>query len=363
MKVVAGPALVALVLALPTTARALRELAETFGNAPVANQRGWAEGVVDVVNLQSRVYWYLVSGPRPSDRNDYFFYRGNADALNEALRKYALVKGGARRLILLPAPGQTQSLRGKPVAFDWRFHVSTGTGQAGTKGGHAVMTVYVNAARPPRPSEAQRKRIGQWLRDLDSATFRIREKARKELQTLGSAARPFLRAALKTRPTLEARRQIEALLDRLRDLDVSALEVPKGVAVIGVDDLLATYLQGLKDADLDVCRVADRQLSLLASCSDQVVPALAELLRKGRHAYVRHWAAAALARVGVKARSALPALKAGLDDPDRNFRRTFQAAIDQINKARDRPEPEEVVKKRRAILKDIQEFKKAAGGK
>jgi hypothetical protein len=317
-----------------------------------------------VVNLQSRVYSYLVDGPVPPIRNDYFFYRGNAQAVNEALRRYGRVQDDVRQLILLPGPGQAQSLRGQPIAFDWRLHVPIGISRGASKREHAVLTVYVNAARPPRPSEAQQKRIEQWLRDLDHATFRTREKARKELEKLGSAARPFLRAALQARPALEARRQIEALLDRLRDFDVSALEVPKGLTVLGVDDLLATHLKGLQDADLDVCRVAVQGLTLLAPYSDRVVPALTGLLKKGsRHAYVRYWAAAGLARVGFKARSALPALKAGLDDPDRNVRQAFQAAIDQINKAKDAPETEAAVKKRRAILKDIKEFKKAAGGR
>ena len=57
------------------------------------------------------------------------------------------------------------------------------------------------------------------------------------------------------------------------------------------------------------------------------------------------------------ARSALPALKAGLGGPDANVRTAFQSAINQIEKAK--PEPGEEVKKRIAILKDLDELQKA----
>src|SRR5947209_17359605 len=92
MKIPAGTTLVTLFLALPATAFALGE--ERFGNAPAVKQPDWASGVLDVVNLDSRVYSQWVNG------NENFFYRGNARALNEALRKYAAVKDDVRRLIL-----------------------------------------------------------------------------------------------------------------------------------------------------------------------------------------------------------------------------------------------------------------------
>src|SRR6516162_10429648 len=101
MKTVAGVIVVGLLLALPATALALAT--ETFGNAPAVKQPDWAEGVLDVVNLKSRVYSQWVNG------NENFFYRGDAQALNEALRKYAAVKADVRQLILLPGSGKTMT--------------------------------------------------------------------------------------------------------------------------------------------------------------------------------------------------------------------------------------------------------------
>src|SRR5437762_5661973 len=117
MRTAAGTAVLTLVL-LPATALALAE--ERFGNAPVVSQPDWAEGVVDVVNLKSRVYSYWVNG------NENFFYRGNAQALNAALRQYAAVKSDVRQVILLPGAGKTHSFERKPIAFDWQLHVPSG---------------------------------------------------------------------------------------------------------------------------------------------------------------------------------------------------------------------------------------------
>src|ERR1700678_4556702 len=98
MKIGASLLLTTLVLAFPSVVLALGQ--ESFGNTPVANQPEWVKGVLDVVNQESRVYSMWVNG------NENFFYRGNAQALNEALKKYRAVEtGGARRLILLPGTG------------------------------------------------------------------------------------------------------------------------------------------------------------------------------------------------------------------------------------------------------------------
>jgi HEAT repeat protein len=127
-----------------------------------------------------------------------------------------------------------------------------------------------------------------------------------------------------------------------------------------VDDLLAVHLSGLKDPDATVCAMAVQDLSTLASYSDKVVPALTTMLSNDKKEYVRRVAAACLACLGAQAKSALPALKAGLDDPDANLRTAFQTAIDQLETSRTAPTPDDEIKKNLLILKDINEFKKAA---
>jgi len=61
------------------------------------------------------------------------------------------------------------------------------------------------------------KRVTRLLTDLDDDDFQVRSQAQKELKEMAEAAEPFLRQALKDRPTLEARRRMEDLLGRIED--------------------------------------------------------------------------------------------------------------------------------------------------
>jgi hypothetical protein len=346
MKIATITALLTLLFAFPSTVLALGM--ETFGNAPAAKQADWAEGVLDVVNLKSRVYSRWING------NENFYYRGDARALNETLRKYAAVKADVRQVILLPGSGKTQSFGGKPIDYDWKLHVPSGIYKAVAKRIHAVMTVYISARKPKPPRD--KKKIKQWLRDLASDTFETREKATRELEKLGRDVKPLLREALKGRPELELRRRIEGLLQKLPGIDVDDLEVPKGVTLVSVDDLLGVHLKGLQDANSTACAMAIHDLSDLASYSDRVVPALTEMLAKEKNEYVRRVAASCLVHIGVKARPAVSALKEGLKDSDANIRKEFQSAIDRIENARDKPGQEDEIKNKLSILQEITAF-------
>jgi hypothetical protein len=350
MKTFASATLVtALLLALPAPAFALAT--ETFGNAPMVNQPDWAVGIIDVVNLKSRVYSFWVNG------NETFFYRGNAQDLTEALQKYAAVKDDLRRLILLPGPYKTQSFDRKPIPFDWQLNVPGGIYKVVSKRKHPVMTVYVGALKP-RPLD--RKQVEQWLRDLTSESFKTREQATQELRKLGQDAKPFLREALKAvpSPSLEARLRIEALLEKVRDLDVTDLEIPKGIAVLSVDEMVAAGLEELQDPEYMVRALAIHDLCSLAPYSDRVVPALADRLKNDKHAHVRRMAAICLESLGAQAMPATAALKQGLNDPDTNIRDACLLALAAIANAKDDPGQLAELKKKRAILKEINEFKK-----
>jgi hypothetical protein len=300
--------------------------------------------------LKSRVYSQWVNG------NENFFYRGDAQALNEALRKYAVVKADVRQVILLPGSGKTQTFGRKTVDFDWQLHVPSGIYKAMTKRTHAVMTVYISARKTGAPVD--RKKVEQWLRDLNSDSFETRERATRELEKLGRDAKSMLREALKAGPELEVRRRSEGLLAKLRGIDVGDLEIPKGITVVSVDELLAVHLKGLQSADSNVCAMAIHDLSVLAPYSDKVVPALAGMLGKGKNEYVRRVAASCLAHLGVKARPSIAALKEGMKDADANIRKEFQSAIDRIEKASDKAGQEDEVKNRLSILKEINAFKR-----
>jgi RNA polymerase sigma factor (sigma-70 family) len=61
---------------------------------------------------------------------------------------------------------------------------------------------------------ADEKRLKQWIADLDSDQFTVREKAASELKKLGAAALHAMREALDEKPALETRRRLEQLIEK-----------------------------------------------------------------------------------------------------------------------------------------------------
>jgi hypothetical protein len=354
---IAAAAVMAVFLAVPTTALAFSLVEETVGNAPMVKRPDWHEGILDIVNLPTRVHATRSVGDLVNIVEENFFYQGDARALSEALRKFAAVKTDDRQLILLPGRGKLRSRMVKTVEFDWQLQVHNGDSKEVTGSRHAVLTVFVSMVRPQgRPD---RIRIERLIGELGKESFEKRQDAERELQTLEREARPFLRAALKARKELEVLRRIERLLARLPGLDAGDLEIPPGMPALTATDLFAEHCKGLFDRDLTRCSRAAHGLIRLAPHNARVVPALTDLLKKNHKELIRRVAAACLGSIGARAKPALPALKMGSDDRDPNIRIAFQGAIDEIDKARNDAEPDEEVKKRMAILTELDDFNKA----
>jgi hypothetical protein len=66
-----------------------------------------------------------------------------------------------------------------------------------------------------RPAGGDRQRLPGLLADLDSKRFEARERASRELERFGEVAEPSLRRMVVGKPSLEVRRRVEYLLDRL----------------------------------------------------------------------------------------------------------------------------------------------------
>src|SRR5262249_42304644 len=66
------------------------------------------------------------------------------------------------------------------------------------------------------------KRIERLIANLDDGRFQVRERATRELEALAERAAPALHKALAGKPSREARRRLEALLDRLDGASPSA---------------------------------------------------------------------------------------------------------------------------------------------
>jgi RNA polymerase sigma factor (sigma-70 family) len=102
--------------------------------------------------------------------------------------------------------------------------------------------------RLPPLTAAEPKRVAPLLATLDSAQFGERDKAMSELEKMGLAVEPALRAALNDKPSLELRRRIEAVLEKLsggpRLRFLRALEVLEHIATVEARQLLESLSLG-----------------------------------------------------------------------------------------------------------------------
>ena len=142
---------------------------------------------------------------------------------------HILASGGAESTVLLwdlagRSAGRPAELAGGTAEFQ-RLWADLAGGDAAK----AYQAVRALAAAPKQavpflrqrlkplaaPTAAERERFARLLADLDSNTFAVREKAAAELDRQGAAVEPLLRQALAGKPSLEVRRRLEKLLDKL----------------------------------------------------------------------------------------------------------------------------------------------------
>src|SRR5262249_25544777 len=105
---------------------------------------------------------------------------------------------------------------------------------------------------------AEPKQLAALLADLDSADFAVREKATAQLEQLGEGAEPELRRALEGNPSLEVRRRVASVLQKLRKeslgrerlRELRALEVLEQIGGTEVRQLLRRLAEGLPEARL-----------------------------------------------------------------------------------------------------------------
>src|SRR5262245_23554073 len=271
------------VLALPVGLIAT----EHFGHAPVsATQWTFREDVVRVANLPSRHYWYEVNG------DPTFYFHGNTAALNEVLKRFAEV-AGEKELVLLPGPSGARTLLSKPTECDWQLRAPAGLyahvaeKEQGTRvADHCPkLTVWVAETRPTLPADAPGP--AALIRDLASPEAAVRDKATQELTKLGHTDAAALRRALATVSIAEQRSRIVRLLGQLRGVALDQIEIPAGVTVFSVGELLQRARDGLKSADHNIRGMAAGRLSGLAVYADDVVPTLIDLCKPGQNEYVR----------------------------------------------------------------------------
>jgi RNA polymerase sigma factor (sigma-70 family) len=105
---------------------------------------------------------------------------------------------------------------------------------------------------------ADEERLARLIADLDSDQFAVREQAARKLEQLREHAETALRQALKKSPSLEARRRMERLLGKLRELPLApdllrvlrAVEVFERIDAPEARQLLEKLAKGAAEARL-----------------------------------------------------------------------------------------------------------------
>jgi hypothetical protein len=344
--------LLGLVSALLAPERALALATEHFGNKPIGSGWGFGSELLVAVNTNSRVYWYEVNG------NPTFFFKGGPKELNQAIRRFMAIPHDKREIVLIPGPGESQSLSRKPVAYDWSLHVPMGLrfdGDSEVADTRAVLTIHINAPVPPAPADPAAVR--RWIGDLNSDEFKTRERAARDLADLGPPVARLLREALSAAQSAEVRDRLEKVLANVSGaITLDILELPKDVAVVGVEAILERSRKELENKTPYVRGHAASSLVHRAATTEELLPDLERFLKSETDEYPLRCAAGAASYLGAAGKPLLPALRAHLESKDENVRNAVQYAIDAIEKAKPDSPPEAQAKARGALRKEIREF-------
>lgn len=115
---------------------------------------------------------------------------------------------------------------------------------------------FLRARLRPAP-DVQPGRLKRLVADLDAASFSVRDQSTEELERLGEQAEPALRQALAGKPSLEFRRRVESLLEKLsavpspdRLREMRAIEVLERIATPDARAVLADLAKGAPAARL-----------------------------------------------------------------------------------------------------------------
>ena len=178
-----------------------------------------------------------------------------------------LVSGQADSTLLIwdvanPAPAKAGKLTADEMAKAWDDLSGADAPHAFRAQGalvsvpDATLVLFQKQLKPVRPADA--RRLQKLIADLESQKFPVRNAANKELEEIGDLAAGALRQALAKNSSLEMRRRIETLLDKLNGA-VTRPELLRAVRAVAILEttaspearkLLETLVQGDSDARL-----------------------------------------------------------------------------------------------------------------
>ncbi len=331
---------------------------EQLGNGSILMNLGLGAELLDIINSDSRVYYYEVNG------NPTFFFKGDARELNKAVAKFAAMKHEKKEIILLAGAGETQTLlRDKKVPFDWTVHVPMGIHMGGdheVADTRATLIIHVPGVRA-KPADKP-EQLTAWIADLNSDDFKTRAAAETGIEKLGIAAVPAIRKALAGKLSAEARDRLERMLQRRgREISLDLLEIPADFTVIGSDTLLARARKEMGNKSGEVRGYAVGSLPTEHMSAADVAKELEQFLKTEKHEYALRCALGGAGRLGAAGKSLIPVIREVMKADDKNVKASCQYAIDEIEKAKDAKEPAADGKTRETIRAEISAFIAARG--
>lgn len=209
--------------------------------------------------------------------NEHFFFQGTTKELNAALAEFAKIEVKTHEVLLRPGPGITTTFGHKEVPHNWELHLMGG--------------------------------ISKHVLTLDKGEEVWNKDPRLTIYVGG-------------------------------DIDLSKLEVPKGVTLFDTKALGKRVAAGMAASkDKTVRGWGCGQLTSLDHFSDVNLQAVAKMLDDA-DSWVRLNAASSLPQFGKKAAPHLPALRECLISEDKNLKVRAQAAIIEIEQAEDKSQEE-----------------------
>jgi hypothetical protein len=328
------------------------------GNQPIGPESGYGRELLAAVNMDERVYAYI------HDWHLSFYFKGGPKALNDAMRRFAAIPADRREIRLLPAPA-TPLIHNKPIPFDWCLRIPGNRHRAIDEApriresevadNRATLTIYIPDLLPPALTDPKAAR--KWIAELGSNEFKTRERAAKELTDLGPPVVGLIREAIKARPSPEARDRLEKLLVALSTtIRVDILDLPAGVKVVGLDDLLASARGELANKHPDIRAEAASALVEAGAPAEEILPDLEKMLKTEKQMDAVNGAVQAAYQLGAPARPLVPLLRDIAKTADKNLAPLANQVIDSIEKAKSEPISEADAKRRTAIRKEIREL-------
>lgn len=244
---------------------------EDFGNKPLheIDYRDW-KGIMPVINHPNRVYHRWVNG------GEGFYFRGNIQALNDYLRKFAALDASIREVVIRPGPATTWTFDGNTVPYDWQLELVGG--------------------------------ISKHLTTLDQGS---------NIWSKWSTVAVFIG----------------------KGIELEKTRIPEGVHVIGLRDLKKRHREALLSKDKTVRGWGAGILARLDPYDKQSLESVAELLND-KDDWVRLNAVGALSVFGGKAQSMLPSLRECLKRDNENLRKRVEQTIQEIENAKDTTDAE-----------------------